>query len=82
MEFDKKGFVKIETLTPEEAIDFDKEFLLEELGRHIWEEQKAYGKALFSPLIALVWESEARFHRKDIENIKERRIKLRELFEL
>lgn len=80
MEFDKSHKVKPESLTLEEAREFDK-FLLKEIKRHdacridAWVRQG-------NSCIAEVWKSAEIRHTEDIQAIHQLRIKLRELFEL
>lgn len=79
MQFNSHHKVIPESLTLEEAKEFD-QFLLKELKRHdqcrvdAWIQQAG--------VIAEIWKSAEIRHTEDIQNIHQLRVKLRELFEL
>ena len=80
MKFDKNNKVIPESLTLEEAREFDR-FLVIEIARHGICITDAWKRAANS-CIAEIWESAQIRHTEDIRNIHQLRIKLRELFEL
>ena len=81
MEFDTQNKVIPESLTQRQAEKFDR-WLFRELKRHYECIGKATANKWVDQEIGEIFESAVIRHRKDIENIRKLRIKLRELFEL
>ena len=81
MQFDKSHKVKIESLTLEEAKEFD-DWLSEEYWRHDRCVMEACDQKLVRRVISPILESAVIRHTEDLFQIYKLRIKLRELFEL
>ena len=81
MEFDSHHKVKIETLTLEEAKEFDG-WLSDEYWRHERCVMEACDQKLVRPIIIPILESAVIRHTEDLFQIYKLRIKLREVFEL